>query len=536
MPKPATFYRSDIEKTKKYSIKDGSAWSVMYGFGEQYVVPFALRIGATTSQIGILNSVPAFIGALFQLLGAKLTDKYQNRKKIVSFFVFLQALLMLPLFALPFLTKDMIVMTVLFTLYQIFANIVGPAWSSWISDVVTEKERAMYFSKRNKYVIITMLFSVMIAGSILHYFENINIWIGFGILFTISFLGRLVSWYYLTKQIEPRYVYNPENNFSFKEFLREMPKTNFGNFVIFRSLMAFAAMIAGPFFTVYLLKDLGFNYLQYTLLVLIPMGFKAWTMTYWGRYSRRFGTRNILIISGLWIATIPIWWFIIGYFYQGMNAFYLLIPIEAMNGFAWAGFELTTFNYILETVSPEKRARGFAYFNMIFGIAILAGGLLGALLADSIPGFLSLSTLLIVFIISAVARLIVILFFAQRIKEVKVSRRINENKLFFELIIAKPINNALNYTATSFLNTERDVKNFVDKTADVLGDFARPVIGIVDNGLEIIEPIRKNMVPKVLKKHKKEIYEHLVNSRFNKRLSKHYSKKDNNRKKYKEKS
>ncbi len=533
MPKPTTFSKSDIEKTKRYSIKDGSAWSVMYGFGEQYVVPFALKIGATASQIGILNSVPAFIGALFQLLGARLTDKYQDRKKIVSFFVFLQALLMLPLFALPFLTKDMLVLTVLFTLYQVFANIVGPAWSSWISDVVTEKDRAMYFSKRNKYVIISMMFSVMIAGVILHYFENTNIWVGFGILFTISFLGRLLSWYYLTKQIEPRYVYNPENHFSFKEFLREMPRTNFGNFVIFRSLMAFAVMIAGPFFTVYLLKDLGFNYLQYTILVLVPMGVKAWTMTYWGRYSRRFGTRNILIISGLWIATIPIWWFIVGYFYQGMNAFYLLMLVEAMTGFAWAGFELTTFNYILETVNPEKRARGFAYFNMIFGIAVLAGGLLGALLVEVIPGFLSFSTLLIVFIISAAARLLVMLFFAGRIKEVKVSRRIDENKLFFELIIAKPINSALNHTATSFLNTERDVKNFVDKTADALGGFARPVIGVVDDGLEKIEPIRKNMVPKALKKHKKDMYEHLVNSRLNKRLSKHYSEKD--KKNYKKK-
>ncbi len=62
MQKPATLSKPDIEKTKKYSIKDGSAWSVMYGFGEQYVVPFALKIGATASQIGILNSVPAFIG------------------------------------------------------------------------------------------------------------------------------------------------------------------------------------------------------------------------------------------------------------------------------------------------------------------------------------------------------------------------------------------------------------------------------------------------------------------------------------------
>ena len=103
-----TLSKQEIENTKKNSIKDGTAWSVMFGFGEQYITPFALKLGASSPEIGILNSVPAFIGALFQLLGAKLTDEYQNRKKIVTFFVFVQAILILPLFIVPFLTKSII--------------------------------------------------------------------------------------------------------------------------------------------------------------------------------------------------------------------------------------------------------------------------------------------------------------------------------------------------------------------------------------------------------------------------------------------
>lgn len=522
---PKSLSKPDIEKTKKCSIKDGAAWSVMYGFGEQYVAPFALRIGATASEIGILGTIPAFIGATFQVLGAKLTDKYQNRKKIATLFALLQAILMLPLFLIPFLTKDILILIVLFTAYNVFSNIIGPAWSSWISDVIPEKERAMYFGIRNKYVIASMMFSVMAAGIILYFFENINIWVGFGILFFIAFMGRLVSWYYLSKQIEPKYIYNPENYFSFTDFLKKMPKTNFGNFVIFRSMMALAVMIAGPFFAVFMLKNLDFNYLQYTLLVLTPMAIKALTMTYWGKYSQRFGTRNILIISGLWIATIPIWWFIIGYLFSGWTAFYWLIPVEIMTGFAWAGFELTTFNYILETVSPEKRARGFAYFNMVFGIALLIGGLLGSLLVEIMPEVLGVSVILSVFVISAIARLLVMLFFARRIKEVKVSRRINENKLFFELIIAKPINNALHHTSTSFLNTERDVKDFVEKTTDALGKITKPVVDGVDKQFERIEYIRKGLEPDIIKKQKKETYSNLVNSNYNRKISKHYTRK-----------
>ena len=210
----------------------------------------------------------------------------------------------------------------------------------------------------------------------------------------------------------------------------------------------------------------------------------------------------------------------------------MIIFAEILSGFAWAGFELTTFNYILETVTPEKRARGFAYFNMIFGFAVLAGGLLGSLLVLTIPERVDMTTIMIVFIISAVARLLVIVFFSGRIKEVRVSRQINENKLFFELIIAKPVNNALHSTTTGLLRTESDVKNLVNKTSDSFERFTDPVrpyveefVDIVDEELNKIEHIRFGLEPKVIKKHKKKIYSDLVNSKFNKKMSKHYTKK-----------
>ena len=127
--KPEHLTEEETEKTKKNSILDGTAWSVMYGFGEQYVTPYAIRLGASNTAIGILASVPAFIGAICQFLGAKLTDNYRDRKKIVAFFAFAQALILLPLFIVPFLTSSMLWLTALFTLYNAFANMAGPSWS-----------------------------------------------------------------------------------------------------------------------------------------------------------------------------------------------------------------------------------------------------------------------------------------------------------------------------------------------------------------------------------------------------------------------
>lgn len=501
-----TLTEEQTKKTKKYSILDGSAWSVMYGFGEQYVVPFAIRLGATNSEIGILGTVPSFIGSLSQLIGAKLIDTYKNRKKIVTLFVIIQAFLFIPLFIIPFLTKSVFILTIMFSAYLILSNMIGPSWSSWIGDIIPENQRASYFSRRNKYVVGVSVLSILFAGLTLNYFAEINIWTGFGILFSIAFIGRVVSWYYLNKQFEPTYVYDPKTYFSFTEFIKKMPRTTFGNFVIYRSLMAFSVMIAAPFFAVFMLKNLEFSYIQYTTIILTPLIVRVFTISYWGKYSQKFGTRNIMIVSGLLIATIPLWWFLGAYVFKGLILFYALICAEIISGFAWAGFELTTFNYILETATSEKRARCFAYFNAIFGVAVLLGGLLGSLLVLIIPDIFGLNNIMIVFLLSALARFIIAGFFTNKIKEIKISKNISDKKLFFELIFAKPLNNVFHYATLTIINTERDVKNLAGKTIEMTDEmtdfFTRPLKPYIEEMSRFIDkiPIQKKLKKKTRQK------------------------------------
>ena len=56
-----------IERAKKISVKEGSAHSVMEGFGSRYITPFALAIGANNAQIGLLNCSISFRKSLAAL-------------------------------------------------------------------------------------------------------------------------------------------------------------------------------------------------------------------------------------------------------------------------------------------------------------------------------------------------------------------------------------------------------------------------------------------------------------------------------------
>jgi MFS family permease len=479
---PNKLSRDQIEKTKKYSIIDGSAYNVMTGFGEQYVNPFAIRLGASDSQIGILSSVPYFLGSLSQLLGAKLTDKFKKRRSIIAIFVFTQALTFLPLFLIPLITKNIVWMTALFSLYVIFGSMAGPAWNSLIGDVIEDNDRARFFSRRNKIIILVMVISVLCAGLILNYFTTINVWAGFGILFGIALIGRLISGYYIIKHFEPTYV-TTENNLSFGQFLRDIPRTNFGKFVVFRTLVSLAVNVAAPFFAVYMLKDLGFNYLQYTAIVLTPMIVKILTMQYWGKFSYKVGNRNILYVSVFLIALIPIVWFIAAFFFEGTHAvFYVIMLAEAISGFGWAGFELCAFNYMLENSESSIRAKLFAYYNVLWGTCILIGGLAGAYLIDHLPHMVfGMKAIVFVFLVSAGLRFLVPILFIGGIKDLKHTMRIDEGKLFFDIVFVNPALHALNYSKESMLLAEKGFIKVQQETVKVVEEIAKPVGEIVDD-------------------------------------------------------
>lgn len=453
--------KKSVERTKKYSVYEGSAASLMLGFGEQYVVPFALRLGASSSQIGFLSAVPAFIGSLFQLLSARLAGSFNSRKRVVMLFVLFQALSFIPLFVLPFLTKSFWVLAFCFSLYLIFGNLAGPAWSSWLGDVIPVSERGKYFSYRNRVSIFFLFVSVLLSGFILTYFTN-NIWLGFGVLFFFAFLGRLVSFFLFFKHSEPKYLPDIyDNDYKFMSFLFNLRKDVFGKFVFFRSFLSFAVMLASPFFAVLMLTVFNFSYVQFSVVLLTPMLIKVITMSYWGSLSNVFGNRNLLRVSSILIALIPFSWLFVSLFFKGDLLFFLIILTELFSGFAWAGMELSTFNYMLDASNPRRRIKLFAFFNVCSNFLIMLGGLIGGFLVFVFSSsFSAVNALLVVILISGFARLIVALFLMPSVSDIGNHEKIHGKRLFLDILVHRPLGFAVSTAVSSMAIIENSLSVF----------------------------------------------------------------------------
>ena len=415
------------KKAAKISIMEGSAYSVMEGFGLQYITPYAIALGMSNTFIGWLSSLPGLIGNLAQIPGSKIIEKV-SRKKIVITGVLLQMFMWLPLlavgllaffFKIPLLATS-ILLILFYTLLVMFGAFAGPAWSSWMKELI-EKNTDYYFAKRSMVAGIVGLICTSLAGVFLDYFTKFNFLIGFGVIFSMALIGRGLSAYLFTKQYEPKFQKVEGYYFSFFEFIKKMRYNNFGKFVMMLSAVSFAVAVASPFFAVYMLKDLGFSYTSYMAAVTGSIILTLLSVPLWGKFGDKYGNIKILKLCGTFIFIVPFLWMAITLI--KMNNASLVLPyviaIEAFSGFVWAGFNLSSGTFVYHAVTRQRLALCVAYSSILNSAGAFIGATLGGAIASYSGNILGLKPLLFVFGLSAVLRFLAIVIFLPRIKEVR---------------------------------------------------------------------------------------------------------------------
>src|SRR3989344_356317 len=418
-----------VKKSLRYSIIDGSFYSLMTGVGHSLIIPFALAMKATNLQIGFLSSFPDLIAPLSQFATIK-AMKHNQRKSLILKAALFQAFMWIPILLIPFiiLSQGPLVLVLIFSLLALFGSFIGPAWASWIGDLVPEEKRSSFFGTRNKIIGLVALISTLLAGFFLDKFKAINkIFLGFAILFFIAFVARLISISYIKKMYEPKFKLEEKYQFTFWQFIKKAPFNNFGRFTIYFTLINFTANIASPFFTVYMLKSLNFSYAQYTIAGFVSAISGLLIMSQIGKIGDKYGNISIIKISGFLIPFVPLLWLL-------TKNFYLILLIQVFSGIAWAAFNLSSSNFYFDSTSPQRRAACLTYLNVLTGIGVFLGGILGGYLSTTIK--LNFDSILVLFIISGILRLATSLIFIPMLKEIRDTPKVNLIHTF-ESIVAQ---------------------------------------------------------------------------------------------------
>jgi MFS family permease len=415
----------------------------MQGVGENYLSAFALLLHAAPVQIGLLSALPQLVGTWSQLASVKALNRLQQRKGLIVGGASLQAALWLPLVALPLLFPEHGPWLLILCAVAYFASghFAVPAWNSLIADLVHPERRGAYFARRSTIMAVSNFLALCAAGVVLHWAESKGgLWAGFLAVFLTAGAARAFSSYCLARIDETAVPPTREADLRFIPFLLQDRQRNFRRFLLFSGLMHVCVLISGPYFVVYMLRDLHFTYLEYTFWLAAGVLGQFLSLRPWGHFGDRFGNKRVLLVTGLLVPFLPM-------AYLLSTALAAVVTINFFGGVVWAGFGLALQNYVLDTVRPEDRAKGVAVWNTVNAAGWFGGAMFGGWLAVVLPSDLAwaglsfplASNLQLVFCISGLLRLAVSVSLLGTFAETRKLEPASRREMVAHLPLVKPL-------------------------------------------------------------------------------------------------
>jgi MFS family permease len=416
------------EKSIEYSVKDGLFTSIKGGLTENFVMPFAISLNATSGMLAAISSIPQLFASFMQLFSQDSLKFFKTRNKLIFWSAFVQAFMWIPLIFIPLIAGDNIYLAFLLllmfvTLETTIGMFQGPIYNSILGDIIDEDKRGEFFGKRNRIVNLMGFISTLTAGILLGFFKRMDngnahyVFFGFGILFGLAFIARLISAYYKKKVYDPPYS-PPKTDVKFTTFLKNMTNNNYGIFVLYIFMFKLVANIVAPFFALYLLRDMQMSYLYYTLIIGASILASFLMMGVWGKIIDKRGSKLVLKISGFLIPFSPLLMILAIYIPNPHTKFIYLLIEEAFSGAVWAAFNLSTSSFLFDATAKEERVKYIAYYNFLTGIAIFLGATLGGVLIHRYPVWI-VSAIPYVFLTTGILRFLVTSIFIRKVQEAR---------------------------------------------------------------------------------------------------------------------
>jgi MFS family permease len=413
------------------SIGDAAAYSVMVGIGESYFAAFALALGTGETFAGLIATLPMLAGASLQLATPWALRRFKSYRTWVVLCASLQAtaLLLMPTAALLIGTAAAAWVFVAATAYWAASQATGPAWNTWIEEIIPRRVRANFFACRAR----TSQFCTLIgfaAGGLALQAGKANGWLlaAFVGIFLVGSTCRFISALFLTRQHEPSCGKYETRVVSLREVFSRTSGDVGIPLVMYLLAVQTAVQISGPYFTPFMLVKQELSYFSY--MVLIGIGFlgKVIALPMWGRVAHYAGARRLLWIGGTSIVPVAGLWIFADLFEPwhtslSLNLGFttLALPVSAeliyiaavqlISGLVWAAYELAMLLMFFEAIPRQDRASVLTFYNFGNAAALVVGGLIGAVILQL--GSESHTAYLFLFGASSIARLCTVLLLRQ---------------------------------------------------------------------------------------------------------------------------
>jgi MFS family permease len=391
----------------RFFLFDGILSAGQDGIVSSYLSIYLLALGATNGQIGLMSSLASLSATILLLPGAMLSEKLKKRKSIVLLAGGGISRLMILLIAIvPFLIHGSAAVLILIGAKVIadgFTNFSNPPWTSMVGDIVPLEYRGRYFGSRNLFMAAASMICTFLIGQ---WISPSNSIFHYQIAFIVAVIIGFLSTFSFSRIKEPPIILEKgiHLDISLKSLLDTLRSdVNFLHYILFSFIWNFGIMIAGPFFSVYIIRGLNGTASDVGLFAISGSLAAVTASRLFGRISDRWGPRRLMVVSGFLIPLIPFAWIWVKFPFQG-------ILVNLVAGLMWAGFNLAAFNFLLSLAPSHARARYSGMFQVAVTLASAAGSAFGGVVVTHF-GFLP------IFALSAIGRLVGIAYFAKFVRK-----------------------------------------------------------------------------------------------------------------------
>lgn len=382
-------------KALKYNTVEGAFAVASDNLSAPYLNLFALSLGANPFLIGLMNAIPSLLGNILQIPFALLTERTGRARFLVLLGGFGLRVTWALIAFLPFIVPGPMQIPLLITLVSlriVFGSIATPAWTAVQADIVPKSMRGRYYSNRNMVLNVAGLVATFAANRILSIYYPLNYQ---ALFFIAAVFGALASLSFAKIPLpqESKRLTKAESAFSLTGLVTLMKESQrFSGYCVSALIWNFGVMISSPLVSVHFVTNLGGNSGLWALVMASSMVSGTLFQRYWGRLADRFGQKNVMRISGFMVALIPLLWLVV-------PVSILAIGVNFIAGASWAGYNLGSFNLLLEVTPEDKRPRYVGVFNTLLGISVAISQLIGGYIATilGIP---------LLFVVATVIRLI----------------------------------------------------------------------------------------------------------------------------------
>ncbi len=371
-----------VRRNKRYVLID----AVGVGMGSssgQFLPVFLTRMGATSTQVGMLTTMPGITGLLISLLIGRFL---QTRRNIVPWFS-ISRLMVISAYALtgivPFVVPQrhvvpaVLAIWALATLPQI---VVAVCFSVVMNAVAGPEGRYELMSRRWSILGISTALAVAAAGQVL---EQFKLPFNYQVVFFGLSLGGLISYYFSSRiKLPDAEPVLESGRKSLRQQIQEYidlvrHEPAFVSFAFKRFIYTSATTLATPLFPLYYVRELGasdawVSYIVSAQTIVLMVGY-----TLWARLSRKRGSRLVLLASTFGVAVYPALVALthnlpLVVFYSGFFAIFI------------AGIDLVFFDELMKTVPPQYAPTFVSLAQSIQYFSAIIAPLIGTFLADHI--------------------------------------------------------------------------------------------------------------------------------------------------------